>query len=244
MRFWSALFCLFTLVCGPGARAQMDLVFDLDWTLFYTTSVASVQENPQRTYEYEGVYYRMSDEAPEVLLRLQQQGYRLSLFSGGRRARNEFLAGQLVRESAALPGGPLRFYRVLSFEDLSRRERPASSRFTDTYYKDLTKVQPRLDEVILVDDMNRFSAPGQERNLFWLTPVYNDHWRYPQPGTVAGLFDPRTREDWRRERRKLVDLFQGLQELQERQGRGEGKLVDLLAEEMGARHPSCGGLFR
>jgi hypothetical protein len=237
----SALFWLFILAAAP-AGAVVDLVFDLDWTLFYTTTQESVRQDANRTYEYDHVYYRMTPDAPEVLLQLQKQGFRLSTFSGGKNERNDFLVAQLVRESATLPGGPLRFYRQLGFNELSRRENPTSARFADTYMKDLSQINPDLESVVLIDDMLKFSPVGQERNLLWLSKAYNDRLFFDS-GRAGEKFEAATAADWQEERYKLHFVLKTLSEIQ-RQSAAQGQsFVKNLSKQMRLLHPLCKGLF-
>lgn len=154
------------------ARQQqpIDIVIDLDWTLIYEITAVQYRSGDPDYFEFEGKYYRLSDGVREfitVLLRLP--GVRISFFSGGPEARNDFI----LRNTFLFDGRSLRevAFRALDLHDLIRMdEAPGDAKFSERFKKNLRLVAAdlELDWSILIDDIEKFLVPGQEKNMLWL----------------------------------------------------------------------------
>ncbi len=204
------LAALFLLVQTSQAFAT-DLVFDLDWTLIYSTRAASAESNPEGIVRYQDEIYRFSDEAAKVILTLHRTpGMRISFFSGGDHARNEFVIEKLYEEINRLNGTPnqtLKPFRVGSADDLRVLSSDPLKRFSERHKKPLRRLIPDIDltDAILIDDSD-FADAGEEKNLLRILDTLDDipdfssnEWK------TAGLQElPKNRTDWSLERQKLV----------------------------------------
>jgi hypothetical protein len=195
------LLCLsLTLTSFAGGKGPVfDVVYDLDWTLFYP--VDSVVDS--ETISLPEGNFRLADGSAEALLRQHRAGHRISIDSGGLKSRNEALAAFAVEKVRAQGGSDFSFYKILNFEDLTPREgAPANAKFADRWIKDLRKVNPDLRRVIHVDDTPKFTHPGQEVNFYWLEKTYNFFPQFPS-AHGADEFDPPSEMEWRQERQKI-----------------------------------------
>lgn len=193
----SFLVFLPAMAAGPS----FDVVFDLDWTLFYPAKRPFAQESIQIGEDY----YRMADGVPQVIAALYRDGHRVSIFSGGDLARNTVLAEYIAKRVQDLGVPEFAFHKILSLRDLTHR--PGSTdqdRFRDRFMKDVSKVNPDLNRVVIVDDISGFAVRGQEKNMFWLGTTYSFHVSYDS--SLTGLHDPPNEAEWRRERKKIVSF--------------------------------------
>jgi hypothetical protein len=179
-----------------------DVVFDLDWTLFYPL------KSPSETSVLAGKdSYQMADHAIDTLTGLYFRGHRVSLFSGGTRERNQALAAFLQTKIQEQGASDFQFYKILNFDDLSHRpDVPETASFSKRYMKDLSKINTDLSRVILVDDSDGFAVKGQEKNLFWLGKTYDFKKEY-----VENHVDPYAApsfEEWKRERNKVRNFYE------------------------------------
>jgi hypothetical protein len=218
-----------TFAAGPG----YDVVFDLDWTLFYPVKKF---ETPQ-TVQIGEEFYQPAEHAVEVLSKLHQSGHRVSLFSGGQARRNQALASYLKSKVQARGARDFSFYKVLNFEDLSRREGTAETdKFAVRFAKDLTKINSDLSHVILVDDLPEFALKGQEKNVFGLGKTYAFHRTFVPDS--QGVYDPPNRQEWLRERLKIREFYRLFTEAE-----GDPEpLVRLKALNQG--HGICSKVFK
>jgi hypothetical protein len=207
----------FLLATGSFARAaSFDIAFDLDWTLFYPVDKNGDAESVNLL---EG-RFRMADGVIPTLIKLHRQGHRISVFSGGTLARNQALVQLITRRIHELGVSDFSFYKVLNFEDLSPRYGAAAdARFSDRWQKDLRKVNPDLSRVILVDDIAKFTYPGQEKNVYWFDKTYNFHAQFDP--TQKQSFDPPNEAAWRTERNKISIFFENFQKAQRNFSDGE-----------------------
>lgn len=204
VRFLLGLILSFFMASAAVAAGPVyDVVFDLDWTLFYPVKKLETAETVQVGEEF----YQPAEKAVEVLIKLHQDGHRVSLFSGGKAPRNQALANYLLTEIQARGVREFSFYKVLNFEDLSRREGASDSdKFAVRYAKDLTKINPDLSRVVLVDDLPEFAVSGQEKNMFGLGRTYVFHKTYA--AEAHGVYDPPNAQEWLRERHKILRFYQ------------------------------------
>lgn len=179
-----------------------DVVFDLDWTLFY---IAKTPES-SAAIQFGDDYYQVADHAVDVIVSLHKEGHRVSLFSGGAPDRNNFLADYLKSQIQAQGITDFEFTKVLDLADLTPRPGvPATAKFAERYMKDLTKVNGDLSHVVLVDDMQGFSVPGQEKNLYWLGKTYSFYQTFK--AQAVSPYDPPNLEEWTRERNKIANFY-------------------------------------
>jgi hypothetical protein len=192
------------VAASAGAKApSYDVVFDLDWTLFYPSKTPHKKD----TFLFNGEYFRMADGSAEVIAKLHAEAHRVSLFSGGQRLRNHAAAEFLLLKLKELGVKDFRFEKVLSFEDLGARPGASSTaKFSERYMKDLKPYFANLQRVVLVDDLANFFAPGQEKNLYALGKTYAFRESFTKES--IGAYDPPTEDEWRRERRKILNFYE------------------------------------
>ncbi|MFS4457761.1 hypothetical protein [Bdellovibrio sp. HCB2-146] len=203
-RLLALLFCLYLPWASFAAKSApvFDVVFDIDWTLFYPV------QNPMddKTVSLPEGYFRMADGVVDTLIAIHRKGHRISLFSGGTKSRNHALASYLLEQIAARGEASFQFYKVLNFDDLTLRPGAKDdASFTDKWMKDLRKINANLQYVVLIDDSSKFSVPGQERNLYWIEKTYNFQ---PQFGRLKEHdgYDAPTYKEWLQERRKIISF--------------------------------------
>jgi len=207
--FASILLGFFLSTASLAAGPVYDVVFDVDWSLFYPLKAAVNSQSVQ----VGGEFYQPADQVIETLIQLHQDGHRVSIFSGGKMERNGALVRYLLTQIRARGVRDFSFYKVLNFDDLSLRPGASeNARFRERYMKDLTKINPDLSRVLLVEDMKEFSAPGQEKNLYWLGKTYS----YSVDFAGASPTDPYaapTLQEWRQERNKIADFYKFFQKI-------------------------------
>lgn len=198
----SLIFSILTASAAFASGPVYDVVFDLDWTLFYPVKKLETTE----TVQFGEEFYQPAEKAIEVLIKLHQDGHRVSLFSGGKAPRNQALANYLLNEIQTRGVRDFSFYKVLNFEDLSRRDGASEGdKFAVRYAKDLTKINPDLSHVVLVDDLPEFAVSGQEKNMFGLGRTYAFHQAYVPE--AQGVYDPPNAQEWLRERLKILHFY-------------------------------------
>ncbi|MNT29210.1 hypothetical protein D3C72_1649400 [compost metagenome] len=129
----------------------------------------------------------------EAIIQLHQQGHRISIFSGGPKARNHGLVDYMLKKIHEKGAADFSFYKVLNFEDLSEGQ------------KDLTKINKDLSRVVIVDDNRKFRMAGQERSFYLLEKTYRFHPEF-QDG-LSHEFDPPSKSAWRSERNKIPSFL-------------------------------------
>ena len=156
--------------------------------------------------------YRVYDgflDLMEKLRKLQEAGQvRVSFFSGGTPQRNKVLLSalklsdgksvlEMVTESSSSP-------RVYSREQMTYTGL-AEGRVRDRFKKDLRLVNPNLEDVILIDDIQNFALGDQKLQTIWL----GEDFPYPEKVNNPPLpkdLNPRlleierTKYDWLSER--------------------------------------------
>lgn len=180
------------------------IVFDLDWTLVYPLEKAPLNPGPMDVV-VEGKWYRIADGAGELLESLSlQPNLQLHFFSGGKKSRNLELLKKIQTPSgkSALELAT----KTLHFDDLTDVN-PKAEKFSDRWKKDLRKIDSDLDRVLLVDDIENFSLPGQEKQVLWTGKTYNfyDHFS-SVPKLNREEWDPPNQQEWLREREKLKTI--------------------------------------
>lgn len=199
----SLIFSLFLSSAALARGPVFDVVFDIDWTLFYPSKTQLTADSIQVGEDY----YRLADGALEVIAKLHTEGHRVSLYSGGVEARNKALAEYLQEKLRTQGVRDFSFHKVLHFQDLKPRPgAPEGARFSERLMKDLSLVNADLNRVVLVDDMPKFSVPGQEKNMYFVGKTYAFHSHYDS--AAHGEFDPPSKEEWRRERNKILHFYE------------------------------------
>lgn len=196
----------FLLLCAlplPALAApDFHVVFDLDWTLVYPLEAAPNPPDPLAV-QAAGKWYRYSDGAAESIQRLLERGVKVSFFSGGDTTRNLELLRQL-----RLPNGTTAAqaaHKILNAEDLTRVSEDNTLKFPQRFKKDLRKITPDLDRVVLIDDIKEFSLPGQERNMRWTGPTYNFSANYDESAArINREWEAPSLEAWKQERSKIT----------------------------------------
>tara|TARA_Y100001936_G_C16090169_1_gene685406 strand:- start:2011 stop:2826 length:816 start_codon:yes stop_codon:yes gene_type:complete len=202
------LIYLFIFFVISAAQAQIDIVFDIDWTLVYP--VDETMKNEARVYLVQGEYYRVSDGAVEVIASLfKDPRFRVSFFSGGDKLRNEELLKQIIlplKDKTALDVA----YKVLSREDLSVVSTDENLGFSERFKKDLTIVNKDLNQVVLVDDLKNFTPSGQEDNLLWVGKTYTYQDKFKK--LPLSKYIPDSELSWLNERYKFFWVYSSIEE--------------------------------
>jgi hypothetical protein len=200
---------LFFLLSGSVLAQTVDIVFDLDWTLVYPLSESSTAD-PTKVIWAQGKPYRVTDWTSEVLGKLaRKKELRISFFSGGQAARNFEILKQIK-----LPDGRSAFeiaYKMLHFEDLMEVSTDQNLPFDQKYKKSLTKINPDLTRLIMVDDSYEFVPFDQKRNELWLGGTYNFYEKAEDIPKTKGLYDPPSISKWKAERNKLLSAYDAIE---------------------------------
>ncbi len=205
---------------GPRPPALIDIVFDLDWTLFAKIPKDSPIRDRRWVYEVQGEAYRLSDGVIESLNRLRAHPHvRLSVYSGGPASRNDALLKKIILDAETGLTAFDVMYRRLSFTDLEKLA-PASNPslpFTDRFRKNLAPFFPRLDRTVLVDDLYHFASHGQQGNLLWLGKTYayfetyEDAQRALRSGSDPNYIPP-NRTAWKLDRYRIPAVAHALEQ--------------------------------
>lgn len=183
------------------------VVFDLDWTLFYVSNYQSFQSDQSDIFIYKGTYYRLAPGAVDILHSLSQVGFEISFFSGGDEPRNQFLLEQ-IQKLSFMKNKKIKFHKTLHFQHLTMKSNLPGLRFADRWAKDLKKIHSDLSQIILVDDIAKFSLPDQQSNLMHLNKTYNDFPIYTSRSSMNDTeFDPPNFIEWYKERHKLYAVL-------------------------------------
>ncbi len=227
---------LLFFACLISAWAQgaepIDVVFDLDWTLIYTSSPEAVAMDPRNTFSFGDKDYRFSDDAVNVLRAMHANpAYRVSFLSGGDAARNQ-KAIEMLYEMINADGGSRKPFKVGSLGELHATGAPETAPFTERFKKDLERFLPGFDptRTVLVDDSKGFAFPGQERNMFWMQNTYDDIPDFARRAelSVDPKYLPPDEASWLRERRKLLWTFGSLEEARRKAELSGEAFVDAL----------------
>lgn len=184
-----------------------DVVFDLDWTLFYKTSSDLVAIKPENIVRFENDIYRLSDYAIEVLFILQSKGYRISFFSGGSSDRNAVLIQFLNTKMKQLLSQDLIAFKILNSTDLTRTQASPERPFPERFKKDLRKINENIHEIVLVDDIQNFTPADQQSQVVWIGKTFNDEPIFLEGKNrrAAGSeYTPMDKTEWKLEREKLL----------------------------------------
>lgn len=157
--FFASMLCILALQ-GRAVAAPIDIIFDIDWTTFYSIApeTAAVSKQDSQIIEVEGKFYRPTDHLGEVLFALSKNPeVRISFFSGGEASRNQALLSKVI-----LPNGKNALsvvHAVFSKGDLEIVSQDASLKFADRFKKNPVNLLPDFDakRAILIDDQVQFA---------------------------------------------------------------------------------------
>lgn len=177
-------YILLLLISFPVlAGIPVDVVFDIDLTI-----VTLVNDGPGGDFladpldpgknivpiqfELDGAVhterYRLFEGVTELIEKLRKDPrVRVSFFSGGTEARNEALLRKIL-----LPDGSslwdIASGRVFGRTSMTPTGVKPPARIRDLVKKDLRKVNPNIEDVIIVDDIKEFVPESQRGNLLWI----------------------------------------------------------------------------
>lgn len=230
---------------NPSSDSKViDIVFDLDWTLISKVS-EDLKDKPS-VIKIGDEFYRVHDWARELITSLVlDPKYRVSFFSGGPSSRNI-----KVLESIKLLDGSGRSFldashKALHREDLLFVDPPASLENpapAESWKKDLRKVNPDLNRVVMFEDDYRHALnPRQRENILWMGMSYYHIDSKKDLETAAkelrgDSFVPPSVTEWQLQRNKLAMSYGVLEQAVEDLGgsnKNIGKLVQKRLKESG-----------
>lgn len=182
MKFVLLLFLSVSVVAG----VPVDIVFDIDQTIVTLVhdgpggDFLADPVDPNRNvvgieFQKEGSLhrerYRVYEGLTDLMVKLREEQragrVRISFFSGGHEPRNEALLKKIL-----LPDGTslwdLSSGRSLGRSSLTATGLPETARIRHRFKKDLTKINPDLSDVIIIDDIQEFVPDSQRGNMFWI----------------------------------------------------------------------------
>lgn len=232
--------------------ASTHVVFDLDWTLLNTTTSVMAMADPRGVLEFGGKLYRIPEGSIESLARLYQAGVQVSLFSGGDVARNDYAARVLKTKvnqyliANSIPG-LFEFRQVLSLPDLLVVSADPNVRFAERYKKELSRFFD-ITRTLIVDDIKEFVVRGQEKNMVWLGPTYNDRPRFGLEkieDPAQKKFSAPSYEEWKRDKLKIVTAVDNILKAMRLAKLKKINLPDAyyLVDPYKAKFAMCGNLF-
>ncbi len=219
---------VFTLAALQFASAR-DIGFDIDGTLVRTISFEETSFEPRNTLEYDGIYYRIMDYAPESLALLHQAGFRLFYISGGEVDRNQFIINEIYRrvneyKSRRITPRETSDYRPLLIagrENLRKIDATSEqAKFTDRYKKDLFLFEKLdLKDLFFVDDHLDFAMAGQAQHFIWIDNSYYDILDFHKipPERKAQPYMPSSYSEWILERHSILIVTEALLQSLEQQ---------------------------
>lgn len=213
---WTLLILIFVLAgCAqltryPAAEAEFrHVVFDIDWTI-----VAEIKPETQKTMKSKRVvevagHSYFVNEGLESFIQdiLDKKDVKISFYSGGQRARNlELLSKIKLRDGRSLKDVS---YKILSFEDLATTDAAADAPFFERFKKDLSKVTPDLDQLIMFDDTYDFvlnTKADQTNHVFFIGSAFEHFESFKDTKELSGKYIPKTESEWMLNNKKLYIL--------------------------------------
>jgi hypothetical protein len=246
---------LLLVFSSTTARSQINtlpninIVFDLDWTLLNPTNEEMARAFPKNIIRVGKDVYRISDHTIDVLIALHSEpGVLVSFFSGGEDVRNReaiAIIYQMISEKI----GHSRFQpnKILSASDLEVVSDDPNLKFSERKKKNIVK-HFNSTHSVLVEDVRNFILPGQERLLLWLGKTYNDRPIF----SMAALEDPKDAaysapdyKEWLRNQNRLLPVREVLLAAIRLTRQNGNDFVDNLSVTKDNRdRKSCLGLFK
>lgn len=210
MRFYllAILFILFSS-CGTfpsrhPSSVSKHVVFDIDWTI---SAEVKPEQSGRRIVEIEGKKYFIHDGVEEFVENLlRHESVKISFFSGGGVDRNHaLLASVKLSDGRSLKDIA---YKILNREDLTPvLNVPQSEKFYKRYKKDLSKISPDLEQLIMIDDTQHFVLNSkQEEHVVYLGKTFEHFETFKEAAAAAGEYVPRTESEWSFARKKMFIL--------------------------------------
>lgn len=233
--------------CLSFGQERLNVVFDLDWTLLNSTTEAMVQADSKDTFAFEGKWYRIAHGTAESIIKLHQQGFEISIYSGGTADRNDFAAELIIKQIHALGVSDFKFKQVLDLSDLLVVSEDPNARFSDRYKKELSRFFD-ITRTLIVDDMMTFAVKGQEKNMVWLGKTYLDRPRFD----LLSLEDPAGKsysapnlEEWIRDYNKIKIAVENIIKARDLMNQKQISLPEAFyyVDPFKTKFPMCGNLF-
>ncbi|HEX7672907.1 MAG TPA: hypothetical protein VF412_01980 [Bdellovibrio sp.] len=230
-------------IASQSPSQPIDIIFDIDWTTFYTINPTDPNQADSNIIWVEGKAYRPTEHLGEVLESLlQHPEVRVSFFSGGERSRNEALL-----KAFRLPSGRSAFdvsYRVFSKEDLSVVSTDATMPFSKRYKKSLEGLLPNAtpERAVLIDDQPEFAkAP-------WVGVSSLGRFNFQKNFDASKIpmsFFPENREQWMAEKDKALMWKTLLEEAISSSEKSETSFAQIVSSVWSAKSQNalCKNLF-
>lgn len=224
----------------------MDIVFDIDLTVvstIYDEEGTDLLRDPSdvkkstfdisfKNPELEGKVvtetYRKFDGVTDLMLelkRLQSEGFvRVSFFSGGHEARNKELLKNIKLTDGTSLYDLATPERIFSRTDMKATGLKPPARIRERFKKDLTIVNPNLEDVIIVDDIKEFVPDSQKKNMFWIDE------KFPYRDRIYGTLPVPDAQTLYRERNKFDWISHYLLEALEKRKQGTKSFSTIIQE--------------
>lgn len=205
MRIFSGVLLFYFLFAAVTARADYDIVIDIDWTILSPIPIVD------RVGRIDLIYFENEAYAPApfVLKALEQllshSDVRVHVFSGGASERNlavlralKYSDGQTLLEKIENRGG-----HVWSQADLTVIGTTGGS--TDRYRKRIENLLPNAvaERLILIDDQTKYG--DQMLRAIPCYGVFNDRITF-DASKIGEAYEPVSEEVWRGERGRWIVL--------------------------------------
>lgn len=173
---------LFLISFSAIAGVPVDIVFDIDLTIVANIPASGKDpladaRDPLRgtvdiRFPKDGAVaterYRVFEGVRELMEKLRADPrVRVSFFSGGTEARNEALLRSIKLADGSslwdLAGG-----RVHGRSSMTATGKGSMFRIRDRFKKDLSRINPDISDVIIVDDIKEFVPPAQSGHVLWI----------------------------------------------------------------------------
>lgn len=151
----------------------LHLVLDIDWTLVtpLTKEQAKYFTGDRRILMVHDEVYLLKEGARELLeMAFNHPKIEVSFFSGGGHKRNVTLLKSLLFNDGT--NAFEKSYKVLSKNDLTVVSNDQRLRFSERFKKDIRKVHPDLDKVLLIEDLAHFALGEGKENTLWLGKTF------------------------------------------------------------------------
>jgi|GEM_PF-1608066 len=225
MIFARSVLIAWLVVCAQlawaGPRANVQVVFDLDWTLIYPITNEQAALETESVVKFGNEFFRLSDHAIAAVAYLHAAGFDVSYFSGEMKDRNlaviDFIYAKLQEQYADVGAKSWRPFAIGDVGDLEPFGNDPNARFAERLKKNIARWQPNADltRTVLVEDMQQFAPPpkagevDQRRGLLWLQETFesildHDAWSESTPPETRTKYHPPSRERWAIERNKIV----------------------------------------
>ena len=233
--------------CLSFGQERLNVVFDLDWTLLNSTTEAMVQADSKDTFAFEGKWYRIAHGTAESIIKLHQQGFEISIYSGGTADRNDFAAELITKQIHALGVLDFKFKQVLDLSDLLVVSNDPTAKFVDRYKKELSRFFD-ITRTLIVDDMMNFAVKGQEKNMVWLGKTYLDRPRFELQTLEAPegkAYSAPDLAEWNRDYNKIPNAVNDILKAKELMSQKQITLPEAFyfVDPYKTKFPMCGNLF-